>query len=86
MKIKDGYVLKEVAGNTIVVNVGGALDFNGMITLNETGKTLWKVLQEGTDSDGLVEALLREFEVDRQTATADVNVFVNKLKEAGIVE
>ena len=42
MKIKEGFILREVAGNYIVVAVGSAVkQFNGVITLNETGAFLW---------------------------------------------
>jgi len=46
MKVKEGYMLREVAGNSVVVAVGKAtLDFNGLITLNSTGTFLWKLLE-----------------------------------------
>ncbi len=86
MKIKEGYVLKEVAGNNIVVNVGGSVDFNGMITLNETGALLWRTLEQNADEKTLVQALLEEYDIDEQTALTDVKRFINKLKDAEIVE
>jgi len=86
MKIKEGYVLKEVAGNNIVVNVGGSVDFNGMITLNETGALLWRTLEQNADEKTLVQALLEEYDIDEQTALTDVKRFINKLKDADIVE
>jgi len=86
MKIKEGYVLKEVAGNNIVVNVGGSVDFNGMITLNETGALLWRTLEQNADEKTLVQALLEEYDIDEQTAQTDVKRFINKLKDAEIVE
>ena len=47
MKIKDGYLHREVAGNIIVVPVGEAsMNFNGMINLNETGAFLWKLFEK----------------------------------------
>ena len=86
MKIKEGYVLREVAGNNIVVNVGGSVDFNGMITLNETGALLWRTLEQNADEKTLVQALLEEYDIDEQTALTDVKRFINKLKDAEIVE
>lgn len=87
MKIKEGFMLRQVAGNHIVVPVGAAsIDFNGMLTLNETGAFLFKELQKGIDRDELVEALLREYDVDRETAEAHTDKFIEKLKGADLFE
>ena len=59
MKIKDGFLLRQVAGQTVVLPVGGDLDLNMMITLNDTGAFLWEKLQAEIDEDGLVAALFR---------------------------
>ena len=79
-------MLRTVAGQTIVVPVGdAAVSFNGMISLNETGKTLWKALENETDTDGLVAALLAEYDVDEATAKMGVDAFVAKLRENGFI-
>lgn len=85
MKLKDGFVLREVAGSCVVVPTGSELNLNGMITLNETGKTLWKALSEETDINALVAALLSEYDVDEATAKVDVEGFVAKLREHGFI-
>ena len=87
MKIKEGFVLRSIAGSNIVVPIGAAsLDFNGMITLNDSAAFLWKQMEKGAEVEDLVKALLNEYEVDEETArTCSVN-FVEKLKEAGCVE
>ncbi len=87
MKIKEGFVLRTVAGSNIVVPVGDAcLDFNGMITLNDSGAFLWRVLENGSDVDGMTAALLKEYEVDEETARTCADGFLKKLVEAGCVE
>lgn len=87
MKIKSGFVLKEIAGSFIVVSVGERVkEFNGVITLNETGVLLWKKLEAGATEEELVKAILSEYEVDEATAKADVSGFVNKLKEANLLK
>ncbi len=86
MKLKDGYILREVAGNYIVVAVGDeALDFNGLITTNETGAFLWEKLSENISEQELVEALLSEYEVDEKTAIEDISGFLNKLRNAELL-
>lgn len=87
MKVKNGFVLRSIAGSNIVVPIGAAsLDFNGMITLNDSAAFLWKVLEKGAEIDDLVNALLKEYEVDEETARNCVIGFVQKLEEAGCVE
>lgn len=86
MKIKEGYILKEVAGNFIVVAVGeAALDFNGVITLNETGAFLWDKMGSDITEQGLVDIMMSEYDIDENTAKADVLAFTQKLKEAELL-
>ena len=87
MKVKEGFVLRSIAGSNIVVPIGAAsLDFNGMITLNDSAAFLWKVLEKGAEVDDLVNALLKEYEVDEETARTCCVNFMKKLEEAGCVE
>lgn len=87
MKIKDGFILREVAGSFIVVAVGEAVkEFNGIINLNETGAVLWKILEKGATKEQLVKALLAEYDVDETTAEKDVSAFIEKLQEAKLVK
>lgn len=81
MKLKEGFILRQVAGQNVVLPSGNELDLNLMITLNDTARFLWELLQEETDADALTEALLREYDVDKTTARASVDTFIKKLKE-----
>ena len=85
MKLKDGFILREVAGQTVVLSTGMELDLNTMITLNETGRFLWERLQSETDEAALVAALLGEYDVDTETAARSVARFVGKLRENGLL-
>ncbi|MBQ9941023.1 MAG: PqqD family protein [Clostridia bacterium] len=87
MKIKSGFILREVAGSTVAVPVGSnSVTFNGMITLSETGVLLWKKLEDGATQDQLISALLEEYDVDVETAGKDVKSFTDNLIRAGILE
>ena len=87
MKIKDGYILREVAGNNIIVAVGGeSVTFDGIKTLNETGAFLWRNIEKGMNEESLVKVMLEEYEVDEETAKADVKEFVSLLINNGLVE
>lgn len=87
MKLKNDFALRQVADTWVVLPLGGATaDFNGMLTLNETGALLWNVLEKGGDLDTLVDALTGEYVVDRATAKVDVEEFLDKLKSVGCLE
>ena len=81
MKLKDGFILRTVAGETIVLPTGGVTNFDMMITLNETGKFLWERLAVGAEEAELVAALLAEYDVTEELATKSVTAFVARLKE-----
>lgn len=85
MKLKDGFLLRQVAGQTVVLPVSGDLDLNMMITLNDTGAFLWERLQSEIDEVALVAALLEEYEVDEATAKNSVAAFVKKLNDNGFL-
>ena len=81
MKIKDGFILRTVAGETVALPSNGVTNLDMMITLNGTGKFLWEKLAVGAEKDELVDALLAEYDVDRERAEKSVDAFVACLKE-----
>ena len=87
MKIKSGYKLRKMCGSSVVVATGkAAAEFNGMVTLNETGELLWNCLVDGAEEKELVCAMMAEYDIDETTAANDVQEFINKIKGAGFVE
>ena len=87
MKIKDGDLLREVAGNMTVVPVGAAsMEFNGMISLNETGAFLWKLLKNDVEPKFLLSELMKEYDVEEEQAKRDITDVINKLYNAGVLE
>lgn len=84
MKINDQFVLREISGSFIVVPTGDRLvDLNGMITLNETGAFLWNLLLADTTKETLADAMTKEFDIDGETAEADIQEFIESLKSIG---
>ena len=81
MKLREGFLLREVAGQYLVVSTASDLNVNKMITLNETGAFLWKLLEEEVNEAVLTAALLTEYDVDETTAQSAVAGFVSKLQE-----
>ncbi|MBE6958443.1 MAG: PqqD family protein [Ruminococcaceae bacterium] len=81
MKLKEGFILRTVAGETVVLPSGNVTNFDMMITLNDTGRFLWEKLESETDEAALVKALLAEYDVSEERAAASVQAFVARLKE-----
>lgn len=85
MKLKDGFILREVAGQIVVLPSGDELDLNMMITLNEVGKFIWQLLESETNEAEIVDAILKEYDVDVATAEEAVKGFIKKLNEHGFL-
>ena len=89
MKQKEGFVLRTVCGEHVIVGEGlGTIDFGKLISLNETAAWLWGKAGEMGDFsiDQLTEALCTEYEVDADRAREDVTKMVAQWQEIGIVE
>ena len=85
LKLKDGFIMREIGGDTMVLPSGEELDLNMMITLNETGKFLWVRLQEGTTMEALVADVLKEYDATEEEVKVQVERFVGKLNENGFL-
>ena len=87
MKIKPGFIVKEVAGDYCIVPADDRfLDFGAMIITNETGAFLFGLMQKEFTFDSVAESLCREYDVDFDTALADVREFAATLSEKEILE
>ena len=87
MKISKEFILREIAGEYIFVPVGKtALEFNGLITINQIGVLIWEQLQKGCEIEEIIQMILNEYEIDEETATNDVNEFINYLKDKKILD
>ena len=86
MKIRKELIRREIAGDVILVPVGGTvLENNGLFALNELGAFLWDRLESAEDEAGLVQAVLAEYEVDKDTARTDTAAFLQKLRDMEIL-
>ncbi len=86
MKLKEGFVLRKVSGQTVVLPTGGDLDLNMMIKLNDTGRFLWELLEKGAETEEMVSAMLQEYDIEEENAKEYVEQFVQKVKENGFLE
>lgn len=87
MKISNQYILRQVAGDYVIIPTGKTtLTFNGLITVNEQGAFLWNKLSSEVTEEELVDAILEEYEIDRQTAQTDVAEFLGILRCSKILD
>ena len=88
MRIKKGFELREVCGEHIIVAYGREnIDFNKVISLNESATFLWKnIVGKDFDADTLAKLLQQEYEVDAETATRDAQALLDEWTKVGLAE
>lgn len=87
MKVKSGFMLREIASQWVIIPLGSrVVEFNGIMTLSESGAILWKLLEHGADTDELVSAILTEYDVDETIARKDVGAFLDTIIRNNLCE
>lgn len=89
MRLKDGFVLRDVCGETVIIGEGlGALDFGKLLVLNETAAWLWRVAQQMGDFtvEELASRLCEVYDVEPDEALADVTDIVTKWRKCNVTE
>ena len=89
MKIKKGFVLREVCGEHVIIGEGlGAINFGKMLALNESAAWLWKqaVMMDDFTIESLAEKLCQEYEVSEEEARQDVTEIVSEWQKVNVVE
>ena len=84
MKLKKKFLTREILGEIVLVPIGQSDEsFNGMITLNTIGKFIWDNIEK--DHDEILSLILDEYEVEKDVAKADLDEFLNILRENNII-
>lgn len=87
MKIKDGFVLREIADSIMVLPTGKLInEFKGTITLNETGKFIWELMQEDISMEDIIHKMMENYKIDEGRARQGVEKFINSLRQVNIIE
>lgn len=88
MHISDEFILRNIAGDLIIVPTGKeAMNFQGLITVNQVGAFLWTELQnKHLSQEELIASLLEEYEVDPETAKEDVGEFLELVRSRGMLQ
>ncbi len=89
MRIKDGFLLREVCGEKVIVGEGlGAVDFGKLLVLNETASWLWAAAREMGEftSETLAKRLCEEYDVSEAVAKADVAEILKGWEEMNVMK
>lgn len=85
MKTKSEFLLRQVAGSWVILPIGDG-SAKGVLTPNESGAMLWRILEQGCQIQELIDALTKEYDVSAAQAKADVQEFLEKLRTIGCLE
>lgn len=86
MQIKKELIKRQIAGDTVLVPVGRSVyEANGLFVLNELGAFIWDLLPQADSTESVVEAVLEQYDVDRQTAQQDVDEFLANMEKLQIL-
>lgn len=87
MKIKEGFVIKEIAGVWVVIPIGAkATEFMSIASLTETGALIWNMIEKGATKDQIIQAILSEYNIDEETAKKDFDAFIAKAADKGFLD
>lgn len=88
MRIKQGFELRDVCGEQVVMACGKEnIDFSRIISLNESAAHLWKAVQDKDfDTEVLAQLLTEEYDIDHATAAADARQLLSQWTAAGLLE
>lgn len=87
MKVKDGFVTREIANTIVAVPTGELVEeFQGIINLTNSAKFVWDLLQEDTTIEEISKKLSEKYNIDINRAKEDVEIFIKMLKDSNVIE
>ena len=87
MKIKEGFVLRRVLDEAIVIASGKAShDFHGMVKLNDSAADIWEWIAGGLEEEKIAARLAEKYELSAEKAKADTSAMIAQMTEAGLLE
>lgn len=87
MQIKKEMILREIAGENILVpGADAVLSLNGLFVVTETGAFIWKLLPNVKTEEDILNKMLEEYDIDKETAQKDIAEFLERLRNFGIID
>jgi hypothetical protein len=86
MKLKYDFAVREICGETVAVAIGeGSRVYHNIISLNETARDIFKLIQEGNDEDAIVTKMMAEYDVTEERLRPEVQALIAKLREEELI-
>ena len=86
MKLKYEFAVRTICGESVAVAISeGSREYHNIISLNETARDIFKLIQEGNDEDAIVAAMLKEYDVTEEKLRPEVQALIGKLREEGLI-
>jgi len=86
MKLKYDFAVREICGETVAVAIGeGSRVYHNIISLNETARDIFKLIQEGNDEDAIVKKMMEEYDVTEERLRPEVQALIGKLREEELI-
>jgi len=86
MKLKYDFAVRTVCGESVAVAIGeGSREYHNIISLNDTGRDIFELIQKGNDEDAIVAQMLQEYDVTEEKLRPEVHALIGKLKEEGLI-
>lgn len=87
MRIKEGYVLRNIVDENVIIPIGSALEVNrSLFTLNETGAFIWRKIEEGSEVKEIISKVADEYDVTLEEAERDTIEYISYLNEKGLID
>ena len=86
MKLKYDFAVREICSETVAVAIGeGSRVYHNIISLNETARDIFKLIQEGNDEDAIVTKMMAEYDVTEERLRPEVQALIGKLREEELI-
>lgn len=87
MKKKKDFVMREIDEEYLLIPANAtALEFNGIVTINEVGAFIWEHMDTCATEEELLEAILAEYDVEADVARKDLQEFLKVFRNANLIE
>jgi hypothetical protein len=77
----ESFVFNEIEGEIVMMNI----ETGAYASLNETGKSIWELLETPKTFEELIESLMEEYDVTEEQCKISVSSFLDKMKHANAI-
>jgi len=86
MKLKYDFAVRNMCGETVAIAIGeGSRQYSNIISLNDTGADIFKLIQAGKNEDGIVTEMLKEYDVTEEKLRPEVQRLIKTLRDEGLL-